>query len=208
MANPSVEQPALDNQQQTKTDDNAPLSPSAQLDLAITLTLYSWPALSLAVESSWGGPTSSDKRDWFCGAIADLFTSRPETDAADLEDVLIQVMNDEFEVAVDDDSAGDIADRICELKSEIEKGDHSRVQKMWEEFKTKSQRAGGDPASLFKKVEARDEDQETDDEEDDGGESDVDMEDAPATNARPPRQREEPEVDEDGFTKVASRKKR
>lgn len=117
-------------------------------------------------------------------------------------------MNDEFEVAVDDDSAADIADRICELKSGIEKGDYARVQAMWEDYKTKQEGAGRDPTSLFKKVEARDEDQETDEEEDDDEGSDVDMEDAPTTAARPQRQREEPEVDEDGFTKVASKKKR
>lgn len=208
MASSSVQQPELGNQQQAKPEEDAPLSPSAQLDLAITLTLYSWPALSLSVESSWGGPTSGAKRDWFCGAIAELFTSRPETDAQDLEEVLIQVMNDEFEVAVDDDSAADIADRICELKSGIEKGDYARVQAMWEDYKTKQEGAGRDPTSLFKKVEARDEDQETDEEEDDDEGSDVDMEDAPTTAARPQRQREEPEVDEDGFTKVASKKKR
>src|SRR5436189_6394926 len=70
-------------------------SPSAQLDLAITLILHSWPALSLAVQSSWGGPASADKRDWRCGAIPELFISRPETAAQDVEDVLTQVRNDE-----------------------------------------------------------------------------------------------------------------
>jgi hypothetical protein len=34
-----------------------------------------------------------------------MLADRPETDAVDLEEVLIQVMNDEFDVAVDDESA-------------------------------------------------------------------------------------------------------
>jgi hypothetical protein len=33
--------------------------------------------------------------------ISDMLADRPETDAVDLEEVLIQVMNDEFDVAVD-----------------------------------------------------------------------------------------------------------
>ncbi|KMP01323.1 LOW QUALITY PROTEIN: pre-rRNA-processing protein TSR2 [Coccidioides immitis RMSCC 2394] len=202
-------QPQLQPSEQSPTS----LSPSAQLDLAITLILHNWPVLTLAVQSSWGGPTSSEKRDWFCAAIAELFTDRPETDAIDLEEVLLQVMSDEFDVVVDDGSAADIADRVVELKEEIEKGDLAGVNKMWEAWKQKELRGGGDgnaSLGLFRKVEMRDEDQETDEDEDEDDDEhedgDVAMEDAPAP--RPQRERTEPEVDEDGFTKVVGRRKR
>ncbi|EEP76455.1 conserved hypothetical protein [Uncinocarpus reesii 1704] len=195
------------SQSQPQPPEQTPtsLSPSAQLDLAITLALHNWPVLSLAVQSSWGGPTSADKRDWLCAAIAELFTDRPDTDAGDLEEVLLQVMNDEFDVVVDDESAGDVADRIIDLKGKIDKGDLEMVNKLWEDWKQREGKASS--VGLFKRVETNDEDQETDeDEEEDGEDEDVEMEDAPAT--RPPREVIEPEVDEDGFTKVVGRRKR
>lgn len=188
------------------------LSPSSQLDLAISLSLHAWPALTLAVQSNWGGPASSDKRDWFCGAISDLFIDRPETDAEDLEDVLIQVMNDEFDVVVDDGSAGDVAQQIMELRAQTERGEYGEIRTMYEAWKEKMDKKGANAATvgMFQKVEARDEDQETDDDEDkdeDDEEGDVDMDDAPAL-VRAPRERVEPEVDEDGFTKVVGKKRR
>jgi len=189
-------------------------SPSAQLDLAITLILHSWPALSLAVQSSWGGPASADKRDWLCGAISDLFVSRPETDEEDLEDVLIQVMNDEFDVVVDDGSVAEIAERICGVREEVGRGEYGGVRAMWEGWKAKSKMGGGDPAKMFRRVETGGEDQETDGDDDDDDEEeeawedeDVDMEDV-AAPVRTPWEKIEPEVDEEGFTKVVGRRNR
>jgi pre-rRNA-processing protein TSR2 len=177
---------------------------ASYLDLAITLSLHNWPALSLAVQSNWGGPTSSDKRDWLCGAISEMFTERPETDAMDLEDVLIQVMNDEFDVVVDDESAGNVADQIMELKTHTDRGDFAPVQQMWEAWQTKSQSKSA--AGQFQKVEAQDEDQETDDDDESEEGGDVDMDDAPSL-VRAPRERVEPEIDDDGFTKVVGKRR-
>lgn len=178
---------------------SAPATDAASyLDLAITLTLNNWPALSLAVQSHWGGPTSSDKRDWLCGAISDMLRERPETDAEDLEEVLIQVMNDEFDVAVDDESAADAADMIMELKAQTDRGEFGIVQEMWEKYQKKSQNRSAE--GQFQRVETADEDQETDEEEDE------EMGDAP-TLVRAPRERAEPEIDDDGFTKVVGKKR-
>jgi pre-rRNA-processing protein TSR2 len=182
-----------------------------KLDLAITLALNTWPALTLAVQSSWGGQNSSDKRDWLCGAISDIIATRPETDSYDIEDILVQVMTDEFDVAVDDGSAGVVADQIMTLKGRIELGDYEDVDKMWAEFKERMERKGADQSGLFKHVDTKDEDQETDgdeDDEDDDEDEDEEMGDAPALVSRPPREKVEPQVDEDGFTKVVGRKKR
>ncbi|KAJ9203991.1 hypothetical protein DTO166G4_7018 [Paecilomyces variotii] len=185
-------------------------SASAQLDLGISLALNNWPALTLAVQSSWGGPASADKRDWFCGAISDLLNDRPETDAEDLEDVLIQVMNDEFDVVVDDGSAGDVALQIMEMRAQTQRGEFGEIRAMYEAWKEKMDKKGANAAGLFRKVDARDEDQETDDDEDEDDEEeegDVEMDEAPALT-RAPRERVEPEVDEEGFTKVVGKKKR
>ncbi|CEO60576.1 hypothetical protein PMG11_05197 [Penicillium brasilianum] len=174
------------------------------LDLAITLVLNNWPALTLAVQSNWGGPTSSDKRDWLCGAISEMLNERPETDAEDLEDVLIQVMNDEFEVMIDDESAGNVAAEIMEFKAQTTRGEFGAIQELWETWQKKSQQKSS-AASMFKRVEARDEDQETDEEEDDSEDEDVEMGEAPSL-VRAPREKVEPEIDEDGFTIVKKKR--
>lgn len=188
-----------------------PTTPAAYLDLGITLAVNSWPALNLAVQSSWGGPTSSDKRDWLCGAISEMLAERPETDAEDLEDVLIQVMNDEFDAVVDDESAAPVAASIMQMKQQTERGEFAAIQEMWEAWEKKSQQKATNAAAAFKRVEAKDDDQETDgdeDEDDDGqgANGDVDMDEAP-TLVRTPKEKVEPEVDEDGFTKVVGKKR-
>ncbi|KAB8224071.1 Pre-rRNA-processing protein TSR2-domain-containing protein [Aspergillus novoparasiticus] len=184
--------------------ENQPNSASSYLDLGITLAIHNWPALTLAVQSNWGGPTSSDKRDWLCGAISDMLNDRPETDAEDLEDVLIQVMNDEFDVVIDDESAVPVAEEIMEVRGLVAKGDFSPIKQMWENYQTKSQQKASNVAAAFKRGE--DEDQNSDDDEEED-EEDVDMGEAPAL-VRAPKEKVEAEVDEDGFTKVVGKKKR
>ncbi|KAJ5899522.1 hypothetical protein N7495_004266 [Penicillium taxi] len=182
---------------------NAPAATNAAsyLDLGITIALNNWPALTLAVQSNWGGPTSEDKRAWLGGAISEILGDRPETDAEDIEDILIQVMNDEFDVVVDDDSAANVAVDIMEMKQQTERGEFTNIQALWETWQSKSlQRSAA--ANMFKQVEAQDEEQETDGEDDD---VDMDMDEAPELVRAP---REEPEVDEDGFTKVVGKKRR
>ncbi|OGM50490.1 pre-rRNA processing protein [Aspergillus bombycis] len=185
--------------------ENQPNSTSSYLDLGITLAIHNWPALTLAVQSNWGGPTSSDKRDWLCGAISDMLNDRPETDAEDLEDVLIQVMNDEFDVVIDDESAVPVAAEIMEVRELVAKGDIDPIKQMWENYQTKSQQKASNVAAAFKRGEDEDQDSEDDDEEDE--EDDVDMGEAPAL-VRAPKEKVQPEVDEDGFTKVVGKKKR
>ncbi|KAL3475588.1 pre-rRNA processing protein [Aspergillus californicus] len=184
-------------------------SASSYLDLGITLAINNWPALTLAVQSSWGGPTSSDKRDWLCGAISEMLSERPETDAMDLEDVLIQVMNDEFDVVVDDESAGVVADQIIEIRNLTGRGDFGAVRDMWQvwERRAAQRAASGGAVTGFRRGEDVEQETDSDDEDEDEDEDDVDMGDAPAL-ARAPRERVEPEIDEDGFTTVVGKKRR
>ena len=153
----------------------------------------------MAVQSSWGGPTSSDKRDWLCGAISDMIAERPETDAEDLEDVLIQVMSDEFDVVVDDESAAEAAGEIMRIREAVARGDTGVVDALLEKW----QRTKG-KKMVFKGGEGENGDDDDDDESEDEG--DVEMGEAPQLVNR--RERVEAEVDEDGFTKVVGKKKR
>ena len=179
---------------------------AAKYDLAIALTLSSWPALTIAVENSWGGPLSSEKRDWFAGAVSTLMEETPDADVDYVEEFLLQVMNDEFETYLDDGSAKRVAAKIVGLRKQVWKGDFATVDQMyarWQERERKGVKVqvveGGGMG-----------DQETDSSSGSSGEEEgedtemVDTEEIVKFKEKTPP----PEVDADGFTKVVGRRKR
>ena len=179
--------------------------------------MHLWPALTLSVQNGWGGPDSADKRDWFAGAIVDLFpefTDNPaqatknaaqEPDLEDVETVLLQVMMDEFEVNVDDDSGMDVASQVMRCRSQCAVGQFDEVNSLRERFNNR-----GGKKVTFQKGEDQDQDtdwetDDSDDDDDDGG-ADVEMDEAPQLVSAP-KEKPPPEVDEDGFTKVTKKKR-
>jgi pre-rRNA-processing protein TSR2 len=195
----------------------------SNFEQAVACALHLWPALTLAVQNNWGGPDSSDKRDWFAGAVVDLFSefadaqpgetakttsAADEPDMEDVETVLLQVMIDEFEVNIDDDSALEVARSIVKARSQCAIGEFDdEIKKLSERF---ANRKGTKVDQMFKKAE--DQDQDTDwesgdsDEDDEDNEGDVDMDEAPPL-VSVPKEKPAPEVDEDGFTKVTKKKR-
>lgn len=187
----------------SSTSTITPAQMQAKFDLGISLVLANWQALSIAVDNEWGGIDSKDKRDWFAGAISDQFASSPETDNQDLEDMLLQIMEDEFELALDDGSECLVAATILRIKEEILCRDFSTVDAMWEAFKTKKVKAKAvrvGPAS---------DDGDSVDDESGSDDEDQEMVDADETipKLRESKPRVEPEVDEDGFTKVVGKRR-
>lgn len=160
---------------------SAPPTPSqlqSAFDASIWYALSLWPALHVAVQNHWGGPSSADKRDWFAGAISDLFVQNPATDFEDVVVVLLQVMQDEFEVNVEDDSEEVVAREILILRKRIlEDQDLSAAHEIEQRWKSR--------ARMKTDVKVVDEgDQEVDDDDEEDGEGlededeDVEMEDA------------------------------
>ncbi|KAF2713813.1 pre-rRNA-processing protein-like protein TSR2 [Pleomassaria siparia CBS 279.74] len=192
---------------------SAPSQPSgatqseAKFDLGIWHTLFNWDTLSVAVQNHWGGPDSSDKRDWLAGAISEAFANEPLTDAEDIEILLLEVLQDEFGVRLEDETEVAIAKDIMAIRKEVLEGNFAtvdRLQAKWEASKGKEVKAG--------KVQVREQNQDAewdsvDEEEDDEEEEDrdVDMEDAPQLVAAKPKVA--PVVDEDGFTKVVGKRR-
>ncbi|WYZ37782.1 hypothetical protein EsH8_II_001288 [Colletotrichum jinshuiense] len=186
---------------------------------AVAISLHMWPALTLAVQNHWGGPDSADKRDWFAGAVAELFpafskitngqavpanNAPEEPDTEYVETMLLQVMLDEFEVNVDDETGFDVAERIVKLRTECAKGNFEVVDDLRNKWDS---RKGDKVEGLYKKVEGGDQDTDwEDDSEDDEEDDDVDMDDAPQL-VSVPKEKPQPEVDEDGFTTVTRKKK-
>lgn len=181
----------------------------SKFDHSIALALSTWPSLTLAVQNLWGGPESSEKRDWFAGAISDLITNTPDADVEYVEEFMLQVMNDEFDVNVEDGSGEEVAAKIVGLRKLTLQGDFTMVDDMYQQWQQRQQNRGSGKFN-FQHVELGEHEGETDwdsddlDEEDD---DDVEMGEAPAL-VRAPREKLQPKVDEEGFTEVINKKKR
>lgn len=183
---------------------------TSNLDLLISLSLHTWPALTLAIQNGWGGDArlGNDKRDWLAGSISELLSTAQLAQLDDLEEVLLQVMLDEFEVVVDDDSAFDVATKIWNGRTKVLNGDFAEIQEMYEKWR----RNGGSKVKAVQQPD--DEGQETDgsdDEEEWNGiqdhDGDEEMGEAPALVEKPKKEKIEPQVDEEGFTMVQKKKR-
>ncbi|CAK1359751.1 Pre-rRNA-processing protein TSR2 [Cercospora beticola] len=172
-------------------------------DNSIWYLLSLWQPLHIAVQNAWGGPDSADKRDWFAGAVSDLLTTRPETDQEDLELFLLQIMGDEFECNVEDESEVVVAGDILKVRSRM--------------METRSLQAAVEVEQRWKsrgnmktdKVVVQEVNQDADEEEFEGFDDDEDMDEAPSLVSAPkvPKEKPIPEVDDDGFTKVSGKKR-
>jgi pre-rRNA-processing protein TSR2 len=130
-----------------------------------------------------------------------------EPDQEYVETFMLQVMVDEFEVNVDDESGAEVAQQIMLARTQCAEGQFDEYNKLRERF---ANRKGKKVDALFKKAE--DADQDTDwesdddddgsDDDDEAGGADVNMSDAPAA----PKEKPPPEIDEDGFTKVTRKR--
>jgi pre-rRNA-processing protein TSR2 len=178
----------------------------AKFDLGIWHALFNWADLTVAVQNQWGGPDSSDKRDWLAGQISELFAAEPQTDAEDVEVMLLQVLEDEFGVRLEDETEVVVAREIIQIRKEIGEGNTATVDalhKKWEERKGKEVATGS--------VSVRESNQEgewdsVDEESDEDEDVDVDMGEAP--KLVPAKAKAEPEIDDEGFTKVVGKKKK
>ncbi|KAI5360778.1 Putative pre-rRNA-processing protein TSR2 [Septoria linicola] len=174
-------------------------------DYSIWYLLSLWQPLHIALQNGWGGPDSADKRDWFAGAVSDLLTTRPDTDQDDLEDFLLQIMGDEFECNVEDESEMVVAGDILKVRQRMME---TRTLDAAKEVEARWKNRG---AMKSDKIVVQEVNQDAEDEgEFEGFEDDDDMDEAPAlvqSASKVPKEKTIPEVDDDGFTKVAGKKR-
>lgn len=191
----------------------------------VVALLELWPALTIAVREGWGGPESEEKKTWLASEILDAFEAAPTVDGADgphidkqaaeeppldrdqIADLLAQIMSDEFEAAVEDDSIDPLAADIVRLWRDVvapgERSGEDTVsaleRKAEEVSKTgvKATNGGGE-------VEVDSEGGEWESEDDD----DDDDDEAPQLVPAKEKEKQEPVVDDDGFTLVQKPKRR
>lgn len=188
-----------------------------------------WPALRLAVHASWGGPASAEKQRWLAGVLVDQFepfllappapvpvpvpvpTPRtgseppPPPDDVYVEELLLQIMDDEFEVALEDGSAAAVARDVVKLFEAVRAGDETFVK----ELEAQADKVRGKVPKYEMGVGSGSDSGSGSEWEDEEGETESDGEPAPQLlNHSEPRTREEQQVDEDGFTMVKKKGRR
>jgi pre-rRNA-processing protein TSR2 len=164
-----------------------------------------WSTLRIAVQENWGGPDAKQKPTWIASTIVDSFQEEAEQpDEQYIEEMLLQIMTDEFEAVLEDDSAVSVAKDIVRMWLETKEGEDDTVRK-YEELAEKIK---------GKKIEVK----ETVDSDDDEWEDDEDGEDYIDENEEEvpqliehqatPRHKDEPVVDDEGFMLVQGKGKR
>lgn len=195
----------------TSTGEATPEQLQTAFDNSIWYLLSLWHPLHVAVTNAWGGPTSEDKRDWFAGHVSEhmsTLSSDPallsSTDVEDLECILLQIMQDEFDCNVEDESETIVArDIFVVRKRMLEERSLDAARGVEERWKNRGMMKG---SVAVKEIEPEEGDDDA--EEWDGIAEDEEMGEAPQLVPAQPKEKAQPEVDDDGFTKVTSKKKR
>lgn len=177
----------------------------ARFELGVSMMIYKWDALDVAVENQWGGPDSAEKRDWITAIIVDLFKTEKVVETILIEETLLYAMVDEFDTNVEDDSAVFIANGIIELYKQCQALDYSTVESLYLAWQEKQKNK-----SIKRVVQVKDDplnpdvsDSEDEEDYDEEESQDVDMDVDEQQQTNP-----EPIIDEDGFEVVQKKGRR
>ena len=180
--------------------DETPTKEQLQFARAVYIVLNLWPALRQAVIEGWGGPESGEKRDFLLSHLCDEYGNGGASTKPDLDDLIELIESyiaEEYDCQLEDDSAMWVAMHVCGAhKTIFEEG---RGDVILAQLEDAFQKAGKTKVSSTT--------QGDDDEEDDDDDEEEEMDVAPAAS-RPAAPRAEPEIDEDGFETVVSRRRR
>ena len=187
----------------------APPPSSVLFARGVVARLAVWSTLRIAVQEGWGGHGASEKRTWLASVIVDAFEETiPSPDDQYIEEMLLQVMADEFDVVIEDGSAESVAGDIVKIWEETKVGTQELVLKfeqLADALRGKKVVAQHVPANEGDEDEWEDDDSNEDVDVSDGD----DGEEAPQLLQHPGNSTHgnELEVDEDGFTLVKGKRK-
>ncbi len=180
----------------------------ANFELGVSMIIYRWETLQTAVDNLWGGPNSADKRDWMTGIIVDSFKENNEIDIIYIHELLFNAMQDEFGVVVEDESTVVVGQRVVQAYKECLAGNFDNVKHMYEHWKETQSRRQSEKKVVNVAADPLNPDTSDEEEEEDHDNIPelVEKEDPDAMDVdEGPKHRQEPEVDDDGFTVVHRR---
>ncbi|KAJ1815254.1 rRNA accumulation- protein [Coemansia sp. RSA 2671] len=144
--------------------------------------LAKWTALGLAIEHSWGGHETEEKRDDMVDDIVEFFdNAKQKPEPLDLQDLLLEIMNLDFHVELKDESEKEVAAVLCKLFAECRAGNFTTVDKLAAERDAREALGQGNAAVKMSQAAPRPAGMEVEDSDSDSGsecedDSDDDME--------------------------------
>jgi len=204
----------------------SPSQTQVYLARALLARLSVWPVLRIAVDSSWGGPESKQKRSWMASELLDAFESSSpsfstlspnsasnQVDEDYIEEMILQMMSDEFDCVIEDESSAGVAEDLVKLWKEAQSGGEKAIEQsmmIWEE-KERAIQGKRLQAQEIKTEEEGGWEEDDSESGDDGNEEDeseggMEVDGPPALVER--RNKEDSVVDEDGFTLVKGKGRR
>lgn len=195
----------------------------------VTATLRSWSALRTASESGWGGGQSQEKAEVLRQSLYEHLTESvvpPKMDVYDLEDALAIYMEEEFSITLEDNSERQVADTLMKMHNDCfgEKHDPTLCRQIVAAANLAAQQI----ATMPIQVQTTEHDDDDMDMTDDAAAPSVAQsyasealfggpvlkKEGPVEPVRQlgessaPMQQMEPDVDDDGFASVVTKKKK
>ncbi|KAI6014690.1 Pre-rRNA-processing protein TSR2-domain-containing protein [Pisolithus marmoratus] len=185
----------------------------------ILARLALWPALRIAVHNLWGGPESAEKQRWLAGVIVNQYEDHtphtaPSTsqsqllgtvpDAFYIEEILLQIMFDEFEVTLEDNSAYDVARDVVRLWEDV-CGGRDTLVKEWE---GQAERIKGNVPRVEEGTRSGSDSEGIDDDDEEDSDDDMSVDVPRLLGHSRHRHGGQPEVDGEGFTTVCRKGRR
>ncbi|KAM6288860.1 pre-rRNA-processing protein TSR2 homolog [Aegotheles albertisi] len=97
------------------------------LERGVRAVLGGWAALQLAVAEGFGGPQGPEKAAWLAGALQDFFIQNADLQPQEVEEFLAEVMDNEFDTAVEDGSLEQVSRELLAVFSWARGGDGGGV---------------------------------------------------------------------------------
>lgn len=83
--------------------------------VAVNAIFADWTALQLAVQQGAAGPQSADIAKWMVDAVVQWFSENKNLQPFEVEDFLDRIVDQEFNLVIDDGSVIEISGMICEF---------------------------------------------------------------------------------------------
>ncbi|XP_068780288.1 pre-rRNA-processing protein TSR2 homolog [Struthio camelus] len=93
----------------------------------VRAVLGAWAALQVAVENGFGGARGAEKAAWLAAALQDFFQRNADLEPEEVEDFLAEVMDNEFDTAVEDGSLAQVSRQLLTLFALAARGDAAAV---------------------------------------------------------------------------------
>lgn len=176
----------------------------ANFELGVSMIIYGWYTLTTAVDNLWGGPQSAEKRDWISGVIVDEFLNNKEIDIIYIHELLCGIMEDEFDTVIEDQSTIQVAQKIIKCYQQCQEKFFDDIKTKYSKWLAKQQNTQKIVANILDDPLNPNVSDDDDNGNDDDGDVEMDYETVELVTESRPKQ--EPIMDEDGFTIVSSKK--